>query len=226
MNKKITLFSALALTATAAVAATAFAIAKPSKSLHAVKGVGTYSCAKVNFGMKDNNQGGVEESGFGTGYVSSVGTTYTKAQDYTSNLPGTTTGITMTKFRSDTDKNVNQLKAGQEYTKNKVKYTAINDHGLKFAVGTMTFTFGSNITGATIWVDGWKESTDDNTISCNGSTPQAISIDSNVTGTIYGDELNVTYQKFTFEFDSTNALALTFTRRGFIGHIALRVANS
>ena len=47
MNKRITLFGALAFTGTAAIAATTFAFAKPSQSLKAARGAGTYSCADI-----------------------------------------------------------------------------------------------------------------------------------------------------------------------------------
>ena len=204
-------------TSVVAVAVGAFALT-PKENL--MQSTASATCAKINFGMKDDNTGGVEESGFGTGYVSTYGTTYAKDTDHTSTLPGTTSGITLTKFRCTA--NCNQLKAGDEYTVSKVKYTAVNDHGLKFPIGTFTFTFNANVVGCDVYVVGWNE--DGNSLNVNGAGAQNITKNSSVAGTIGADTLNVAYQKLTYTFESTNVLSMVFAKRGFIGHIALRLA--
>ena len=188
-----------------AVLLTAAVVGVAATSTQAVEATGfvtrqttpAYSCASVHFGMDDNTLTGTATLSGGT---ISVG-------EYDVSV-GTVSGVTMT-----------------GYTVSNQAVYCLTDCGLKMSSSsknsTITFTFTESIIGCDVYAVGWKGDASYITINDDAETKTRVTNDTNLTG---NGSVDTTYYKYHFDFDSTNELTITASKRVIIGDIALRVA--
>ena len=157
-----------------------------------------YHCASIHFGMSDSDLSGTATL---TGGTISVG-------EHEGSI-GEASGIEVL-----------------EYTVSNQAVYMVDGCGLKFSSSsknsTVTFSLGSEIVGCDIYAVGWNKDSAYLTVNDDDSSKTKITSLTSVTGS---GTVDVTYQKYHFDFDQTSDLVISATKRIVIGDIALRVAN-